>query len=59
MRAVFVTAPIRAAQCTIRTVTDNCDNDRIVVYTPSFTKVNAAHEAAVPTMSVSRAVFLL
>jgi hypothetical protein len=58
-RRVCHSADSGAAQCKIRTVTDNCDNDSIVVYTPSFTKVKAAHEAAVPTMSVSRAVFWL
>ena len=58
-RRVCHRADSGAAQCTIRTITDDCNNDSVVVYIPSFTKVKAAHEAAVPTMSVSRAVFLL
>jgi len=38
---------------------NDCDNEIIVVYTPIYIKVRAAHEAAGPEVSVSWAVFLL
>jgi hypothetical protein len=59
MRAVFVTAPILAQPNAQLGRLRQYDNDSIVVYTPRFIRVKAAHETAVSAIAVSRVVFLL